>query len=145
MAKKQRKARNAKLKQPKGRPKKVIEPLVADQSNLKNLRRAKGVIHAYKVSTASGAPPYNYRDGGPIYKVGGTYRVKVWDSNPRHHCGKGLNVATLDWCYGVFSRSNGYKLFLVEIKPKDIVCIPMGNTAKFRVKRFKILKLVKTF
>ena len=63
-------------------------------------------------------------------------------SDRRVLCGRGINVATLEWC----QRNKTRKDIIVEVEfyVKDILAIPYATDGKFRVKRMKIVKEVKT-
>lgn len=116
-----------------------LENLYKFVSDPKNKNR---IIHAYKYTDANGKGPYQ-----PVksitYAVGKTYEVKRWSNNRREDCGRGLHVATKKWCLHDTRYRNGYLLFLVRIKVKDVVCVPFGTLGKFRVKKLKVIKLIK--
>jgi hypothetical protein len=78
------------------------------------------------------------QDSGKItYKVDKEYKVKV-DSNRLLDCGKGLNIASLEWC---LRQTNGntkdYKYIEVSFEPKDLV-VPYFSDGKFRVSKLKV-------
>lgn len=108
-------------------------------------RLPKGtIIHAYKATTRRGRPPYN-DDGTIVYAVGYEYSERDYSTKKGEVCGKGLNVATMNWIIGDFYyeiQCGGYNVFLVSFSPKDIVCVPYRTDGKFRVKRFDVIKNV---
>ena len=55
-------------------------------------------------------------------------------------CGKGLNVATLDWCLRDTCCDLSKTYVEVSFDVKDIVAIPYNTDGKFRVRKFKILR-----
>lgn len=60
------------------------------------------------------------------------------DTNPHEDCGRGIHVATLDWCLNQWSA--GYRIFVVQFEKDDIAAIPYGQTGKFRLKRCKVVR-----
>ena len=54
-----------------------------------------GTIHAYKLINENGEGPYN---GGIKYEFGKTYAAEDADTDEYVHCGRGIHLATLDWC-----------------------------------------------
>ena len=93
-----------------------------------------GKIRAYKLVNASGVGPFN---GGIKYMIGKEYEVDDADTDAAVDCGKGINLATLDWCLREWKA--GYKILLAEFQAKDIAAIPTGTDGKFRVHRCEIV------
>jgi hypothetical protein len=91
-------------------------------------------IRAYKIIKSNGEGIYN---GGLIYKVGESVEEKDADTDEKKDCGKGINLATLDWCIREWKK--GYKILIAEFTKDDIACIPIGSHGKFRVFRCKIV------
>ncbi len=94
----------------------------------------EGLIRAYKIVNGKNEGIYN---GGLIYEIGKTLEVKDVDIDENNSCGKGINLATLDWCIKEYKE--GYKILIAEFKKEDIACIPIGSDGKFRVHRCKIV------
>jgi hypothetical protein len=94
-----------------------------------------GKIRAYKIINNLDEGIYN---GGLKYIIGNTVSVKDWDENPNNQCGKGISLATLDWCINVWRK--GYKILLCEFTSRDIVAIPTNTDGKFRVKKCKVIR-----
>ena len=118
----------------------------ADLSGAKGLHPARctellmlldqpGKIRAYKLVDEHGEGPFN---GGIIYEIGQTYKVKDADTDPDSHCGSGINLATLPWCLNEWRK--GYRVLVCEFKAKDIACIPTATDGKFRVYRCKVIR-----
>jgi len=93
-----------------------------------------GLIRSYKLVTSELAGPY-YNE--LIYKIGSILEVDDADIDPTTHCGKGISVATLDWC--IRDYQEGYRIMIVEFKSKDIACIPTATDGKFRLHRCKVV------
>ena len=79
------------------------------------------------------------------YKVGKEYTEKV-DDNRSKDCGKGLNIASLEWCLkGTQGNLDDYIYIEVSFDPKDVV-VPYFSDGKFRVSKLRVeKKLTKTF
>jgi hypothetical protein len=92
-----------------------------------------GKIRAYKVVTAGGVGPFN---GGITYKVGESYEVEA-NTDPTEQCGRGLHVASFDWCAREWRE--GYRVLVLEFEAKDIACIPLGTDGKFRLHRATVV------
>jgi len=101
---------------------------------LRILLAQPGLIRAYKLVTANNVGPYN---GGLIYKIGETVKVKDANTDESEQCAAGISLATLDWCMREWR--NGYKILLAEFTVKDIAAIPTATDGKFRVHRCKIV------
>jgi hypothetical protein len=75
-----------------------------------------------------------------VYKVGKTYEVKDFDTDIFNLCGKGINVASLEWCL----QDTGFNLnktyVEVEFDACDIICVPFASDGKFRVRKIKVLR-----
>jgi hypothetical protein len=93
-----------------------------------------GPIRAYKLVTADGHGPFN---GGIRYEVGGTVEVADADCDPNVQCGKGINVATLDWCLREWEP--GFRILVVEFTAEDIACVPTATDGKFRLKSCRVV------
>lgn len=111
------------------------------------------LVRAYKYVTQDGLPPYHSyvrdTDRRPLqYAAGYTYSEKGVNTDRREPCGKGLHVATRDWCRSDCSyASNGSLLLLVEMRVRDIAVIPWALGAnkvryfygKFRARQFTVI------
>ena len=89
---------------------------------------------AYKLVTAEGVGPYQ---GGITYVEGQTYEEPNADTKEDHDCGKGIHLASLDWC--VRHYEPGFRILLAEFTKADIAAIPIGSDGKFRVRRCRII------
>lgn len=99
------------------------------------LEQPSTVLHAYKLTKKNGEGPFN---GGIIFNVGQEYEQLDADCDENEGCGKGINIATLDWCLKEWRQS--YKIFVVSFQKSDIAAIPIGSDGKFRVKKCKIVR-----
>jgi len=93
-----------------------------------------GLIRAYKLVTAKNTGPY-YPEY--IYTFGSDYNCDDADDNPLTQCGKGISLATLDWC--IKEWKPGYKILIAEFTAVDIAAIPTATNGKFRVRKCKIV------
>ena len=93
-----------------------------------------GIIRAYKIVNDKNEGIYN---GGLVYEIGKELEIKDADTNELNECGKGINLATLDWCIKEYKE--GYKILIAEFTKEDIACIPIGSDGKFRVFKCKIV------
>jgi len=109
---------------------------IYDFSNLTILKNQKNKLRAYKFLTGDRSP-YN---GEKKYQVGKTYIEKNYDTNIFEQCGKGLNVATIEWCLRDADKDLKKTYIEVEFSPKDIAAIPFNSDGKFRIKKFKVLR-----
>ena len=98
-----------------------------------------GEIHAYKMVTNEGLSPMAKQNGGtPInYEIGKEYEVLDACTDINQQCAVGISLATLDWC--LKNWEDGYRVFIVEFKAKDIAAIPTATDGKFRVFRCKVV------
>ena len=93
-----------------------------------------GIIRAYKIVNSKNEGIYNT---GLVYKIGESVEIKDADTDELKDCGKGINLATLDWCIKEYKK--GYKILIAEFTKEDIACIPIGSNGKFRVFRCKTI------
>jgi hypothetical protein len=93
-----------------------------------------GKIRAYKLVNECGEGP---QYGGIKYEIG--YKCDVTDAccDVNVHCGRGVNLATLDWCMREWRE--GYRILIAEFTAQDIAAIPTATDGKFRVHRCKIV------
>jgi len=103
-------------------------------TNLYMLLDQPDKIIAYKIVNEKNEGIYN---GGIIYEIGKTYEVKDADTNEQNECGKGINLATLNWCLREYKK--GYKILMAEFTKEEIAAIPIGSDGKFRVSKCKIV------
>ena len=101
---------------------------------LKFLRDQVGKIRAYKLVNHQCEGPIK---GGIVYEIGKEYIEPDFDDDEFNNCGKGINLATLDWC--IREWIEGFRIFVAEFTRKDIVAIPHTSDGKFRVKKCKII------
>ena len=83
-----------------------------------------------------GKSPYREAE----YQAGKTYTETDVDADERVQCGKGLNVATLQWC--LWDSSKADEFLEVEFEVRDIVAIPIATDGKFRVRKFKAVRVI---
>ena len=104
---------------------------------LEILREQIGKIRAYKLvnSELMGAFYPKIK-----YVIGKTVEVIKPEENEQMQCGKGINLATLDWC--IKGWCEGRKILVCEFTKKDIVAIPIATDGKFRVRKCKVIKEV---
>ena len=98
------------------------------------LKDQVGPIRAYKLVKANMEGPYN---GGIRYEIGGEYTEQNPNTDPQEQCGRGINLATLDWCLKEWR--DGYRVLVAEFSAEDIAAIPNGTDGKFRVRRCRIV------
>ncbi len=94
------------------------------------------ILTAWKYSV-NGKSPYQHS----VYEVGKTYIEKDYCTDEQESCGKGLNVATLQWCLRD-NRDKDIELLEVQFKVSDIIAIPYATDGKFRVKKMKVLSKI---
>ena len=92
------------------------------------------ICRAYKLVKADGTGPFN---GGIKYEIDQEYEVKDANTDENEDYGVGIHLADLPWCIRAWRE--GYRILLVEFKPEDIACIPLGTDGKFRVFRCKVI------
>ena len=104
---------------------------------LEILREQIGKIRAYKLvnSELMGAFYPKIK-----YVIGKTVEVIKPEENEQMQCGKGINLATLDWC--IKGWCEGRKILVCEFTKKDIVAIPIATDGKFRVRKCKVINEV---
>ena len=91
-----------------------------------------GPIRAYKLINNLGEGPFN---GGINYLIGENFVDSDVDTDENLQCGKGINLATLDWCMKEWK--SGYRILVMEFGPDDIAAIPTATDGKFRVRQCK--------
>ncbi len=103
------------------------------------LLNQKNKLIAYKYLKNDMISPYQ----NVKYEIGKQYVEKDYNKSLLDTCGKGLNVATLEWCIkDVGCNTENFKFIEVEFSPKDIVVIPYNSDGKFRVKKLKVIREV---
>jgi len=138
---------------------KIVGLNVLDQGNgIKILEKEQGCrLKGYKILSGDMKSPYAGRDhkrklrkpfnfGERLtYEVGEEYSVDKTDNNPSNTCGKGLHVARMDWCK---RRARGWNkdwhIVEVSFDSEDVVTVPYMGFGKFRVKKFKVEKIVES-
>jgi uncharacterized protein YjbI with pentapeptide repeats len=80
-----------------------------------------------------GKSPYQHKE----YEVGKVYEFKDIDKNKLELCGKGGNIATLNWC--LKDNLQADEFLEVEFNTADLI-VPYFTDGKFRVKKFKVLR-----
>src|SRR3990167_839760 len=96
------------------------------------LRDQPGAIRAYKLINEKGEGPFN---GGINYLQPDVEEFLEDNPDPNEliACGRGINLATLDWCMKEWKP--GYRSLGMEFTAADIAAIPTGTDGKFRVQR----------
>ena len=107
------------------------------------------VFEAYKVSRSDGRSPM-YPKVHPIIICKRGAKLGVEDANTRvsQDCGRGVNVATFNWCYHTYLHFTSvgeqqFKCWLVRFTGKDIAAIPKWDLGKFRLFRGHVVRRVK--
>ena len=109
------------------------------RSDLNILKYQKGKLVAFKYLNKKMVSPYQ----GSLYEVGKTYKESDVDTNELVECGRGLNVATLEWCLRNTNRNIENHVYIeVEFDAKNIVAIPYFTDGKFRVSELKVVRVV---
>ncbi len=117
----------AHLNQIKGLNKLITSPLYM-------LLDQPGYIRAYKlVNEKNEGPVY----GGITFNLEKEYTEKDANTNENEQCGRGINLASLDWSIREWKKK--HKILIVEFKAEDIAAIPIGTDGKFRVRKCKVV------
>jgi hypothetical protein len=87
-----------------------------------------GTAYAYKIINSEGEGIYK---GGINYLADKKISVHDCDTDVNEQCGRGINLATFQWCL-----SNGnpkeHRILLMKFKTADAIC-PIASDGKFRV------------
>ena len=112
-------------------------------SGLQILATQKNKLTAYKYLRSNFESPYK---SGFFYELGIMKEEKDFDNDIFHLCGKGINLATLEWCIRDCGMDIDTNIFVeFEFEVCDIVALPFNSDGKFRVKKATpIRKLTKT-
>jgi len=114
---------------------KMKEPLfLPDLYNLK-LLPPDTVLRFWKYLTNAKSP---YK--GHKYDIGKEYEFSDANEDEQETCGAGGNIATLVWC--LKDNISADEFMEVEFKAGDICAIPYSTDGKFRVRRFKTLRII---
>jgi hypothetical protein len=105
------------------------------RSNLNILKYQKGKLRAFKYLNGNSGPYQN-----SIYEVSKTYEVDDVDRDIYNLCGRGINVASIEWCLRDANFDLDKTYIEVEFDVKDIVCIPFASDGKFRVKKIRVVR-----
>lgn len=106
-----------------------------------------GTIIAYKaLRTVSGSdnPPYKELDHkddytGRVFQGIGSFvfmDISLVDQNQNNECSRGLHIARR----GYLKSFNATEIFLVKVKPEDVVALPAYDSNKIRVKAYHLLE-----
>ena len=116
---------------------KNINPLTSTVLSLLNQQKNK--LRAFKYVNSEYKSP---QQGNLDYSVGKIVELTKGECNYSElvECGRGLHVATLEWC--LLNRDSNQPIIEVEFDPKDIVSIPYATDGKFRVKKLKVIRVV---
>ena len=93
-----------------------------------------GKIRAYKIVNSKNEGIFR---GGVKYIIGKSVLEKSADCDEATQCGRGINLATLDWCMKEWCK--GRKILICEFEAKDIAAIPIATDGKFRVHRCEVV------
>ena len=109
------------------------------RSNLNILKSQKNNLIVYKYLNKRLISPYqNFQ-----YEIGKEYISIDANENDKELCGKGINIATLEWCLQNTNNDiNNFLYIECEINPKDLI-IPFNTDGKFRIKSGGKVKLNK--
>ena len=144
-----------------------MKTVIATMDNLLQLQKMpkNTKIIAYKVfgvdEKGRGKPPLrrSFQSGGEVrYKLkkGYSHKQMRCSKNPREECGKGLHVATLDWCCDFwcvkqFGSKKNTQVWQVSFLSCNIGCVPVRPNwatgrakpfGKFRVRKFTMVQRV---
>lgn len=106
-----------------------------------------GTIVAYKALreiAGSDKPPYKELDHkddytGRVFQGVGSFvfmDISLVDQNQNNECSKGLHIARR----GYLRSFNATEIFLVKVKPEDVVALPAYDSNKIRVKGYHLLE-----
>jgi hypothetical protein len=101
-------------------------------SDIKKLAKHDGMVRGYKYVTKDLKSPTQTGPEQITYKVGDEFEIPNADTNPRETCGKGINIATQEWCKGFAKPPKRALAF--EFHSKDVAAIPTDG-GKMRVFR----------
>jgi len=109
------------------------------RTNLNILKSQKNNLIVYKYLNNNLTSPYqNFK-----YRIGKEYTSINANENNKILCGKGINIATLEWCLqNTNNNINDYIYIECEINPHDLI-IPFNSDGKFRIKSGGKIKLNK--
>jgi len=107
------------------------------RDNLSILKHQTGKLKAYKYLNRNRSPYQNAE-----YVVGKTYVVEDYNSDETMVCGKGINLATLEWCLRDTNCSLDKTYIECRFDAKDIVAVPFNTDGKFRVKKLKVVRKI---
>ena len=82
-----------------------------------------------------GKSPYQHKE----YEVGEEYTFNDLNKDKFETCGKGGNIATLNWCLKDSAEADEF--IEVEVNTKDLI-VPYFSDGKFRVSKFKVLRKI---
>ena len=103
-------------------------------SSLAMLRDQPGKIRAYKLVDVDGRGPHY---PSITYTVGESYSVPDANTAETVQCGRGINVASMDWILREYV--SGQRILVVEFEAADIAAIPLGTDGKFRLHRCTVV------
>ena len=112
--------------------------LKTNRNSLNILRYQTGTLRAFKYLNKDMRSPYQ----GFKYEIGKEYKTDDYNENESEECGKGISVATLEWCLKDTNKNLDIIYVEVEFDAKDIVAIPYFTDGKFRVKKMKIVRKI---
>ena len=90
------------------------------------------ILKAWKY-LLNGKSPYQFHS----YEVGKVYKFDDMNEDKYELCGKGGNIATLNWC--LKNNLQADEFIEVEFDTKDLI-VPYFTDGKFRTKKFKVLR-----
>jgi len=98
-------------------------------SDLNILKWQLNKLIAFKYLNGQTSPYQNF-----VYELGEKYIVDTPCLDERILCGKGINLASLEWCLRETDCNLSKTYAVFEFDPKDLI-IPYSSDGKFRVKR----------
>jgi hypothetical protein len=72
------------------------------------------------------------------YRKGRTLTVEDANASKEHSCGKGINLATNDWCESALEAPYE-RIIAVKFRGSALVVVPNYSNGKFRVSRCTVL------
>ena len=104
------------------------------RNELSIIKQQDCLLKAYKYLNGNKSPYQSFK-----YEIGKEYTFDDLDTDETVMCGRGGNVATLEWCLRDTNCDLDKTYIEVEFHSKDAV-IPFSSDGKFRVRKFKILR-----
>jgi len=126
--------------------KKLVEGLIQFITHNKIKKDLWGRLILYKAVQANRAPYYHHFGQAfypPVYQNGAEISCSLYNKSRFQDCGSGLHVATLEFALN-FGKSStqGQTVLEVAVWPNDVVCVPLSNEGKIRVKKLYVSRVI---